>query len=249
MSYPARFLLAVAAAACCAWTQARAQDKGLAKAAAQLTPWEQFHQDVMRKASPKGNASVPPEAAVVPYGAIVFAARWPSNSIPVCWENPSPAAAEGMGWVRDAVARTWEAHSKVRFTGWQQCAGSNKGIRIKIAEEGPHVKGLGRLLDARKEGMVLNFTFAVWSPDCQARREDCIRSVAVHEFGHALAMTHEQNRPDAPGECKALKQGTDPDTMLTPYDKESVMNYCNKKWNNDGFLSPMDITTIQRVYP
>lgn len=75
-----------------------------------------------------------------------------------------------------------------------------------------------------------------------------IRAIAVHEFGHAIGFTHEQNRADAPGECQLLAQGTNPDTLLTPYDPTSVMNYCNKRWNNEGFLSALDISAAQALY-
>ncbi len=96
--------------------------------------------------------------------------------------------------------------------------------------------------------MVLNFTFENWGRECRQTREDCVRAIAVHEFGHAIGFTHEQNRPDSPGECRELSQGPDPDTLLTPYDPDSVMNYCNKKWNNDGFLSEADIDAVQTLY-
>ena len=62
--------------------------------------------------------------------------------------------------VEQAVAETWQAHSQLQFRGWEACAPNNRGIRIRIAEDGPHTKGLGRFLDGKKDGMVLNFTFA-----------------------------------------------------------------------------------------
>jgi hypothetical protein len=36
--------------------------------------------------------------------------------------------------------------------------------------------------------------------------------------------------------------------MLTPYDPESVMNYCNPVYNNDGRLSLRDIQSVQLKY-
>ncbi len=42
-----------------------------------------------------------------------------------------------------------------------------------------------------------------WSKSCRKSKEYCIRAIAVHEFGHAISLTHEQSRADAPGECAA----------------------------------------------
>jgi hypothetical protein len=96
--------------------------------------------------------------------------------------------------------------------------------------------------------MVLNFTFKNFSPGCQAQVEFCNKAVAVHEFGHAIGFAHEQNRADAPAECRADSQGTTGDWNLTEYDLHSVMNYCNPSWNGDGRLSPRDITSLQTLY-
>jgi hypothetical protein len=79
-------------------------------------------------------------------------------------------------------------------------------------------------------------------------RESCIRSITVHEFGHAIGFAHEQNRPDTPGECDEVAQGTDGDLMLSPWDLHSVMNYCNPKYNNNGELSAFDIKAVAYIY-
>lgn len=170
----------------------------------------------------------------------------------VCWEELEDGFSQEREWVRSAVSETWQRHSALKFEGWGLCAERNAGIRIRVSDtptlNGPHVKKLGSFLDDMPEGMVLNFTFNHWSHDCKSTREYCIRAIAVHEFGHALALAHEQNRHDAPGECQLLRQGSDGDLLLTPYDAESVMNYCNKKYNNDGKLSEHDIETVQELY-
>lgn len=175
-------------------------------------------------------------------------AKWPKPNIYVCWENPEDRFRADMELVRSSIAESWEAASALSFTGWQKCAAENAGIRILIEDSGPHTKGLGRYLDGVKNGMVLNFTYDRWSPDCKQSHDFCVRAIAIHEFGHAIGFAHEQNRPDAPGECRKLRQGNDGTVLLTPYDPHSVMNYCNSDYNNNGKLSQYDAEAVRNIY-
>ena len=175
---------------------------------------------------------------------------WPSLEIPVCWEELNPQHEQGRRWSRQAVEDTWQKHSALRFVGWGQCTPSNNGIRITVADENPHAKGLGSQLNGRKTGMVLNFFYKNWSPICGSpnKIEECTKYIAVHEFGHALGFSHEQNRSDAPLWCQAERQGTNGDIHITPYDSESVMNYCQPDWSGNGRLTSLDIKGLQSWY-
>ncbi|WP_143749279.1 M12 family metallopeptidase [Caballeronia arvi] len=180
---------------------------------------------------------------------------WPQIPIPVCWmlnDDEFGRTSQERGWVRSSVEETWVANSGVEFSGWEKCGDSSASNSIRIALKDDASDGpwsyFGVWAGKYMPGMQLNFTFNYWSPSCNGRREFCIKTIAAHEFGHALGFAHEQNRPDTPNTCEKAPQGGNGDTLIGEWDLASIMNYCNPKWNGDGKLSPTDIEMVQKFY-
>ena len=194
------------------------------------------------------------DPALSDYGAVDQSAIWRISTISVCWLN-HPEFTDGRKWVREAVLETWEANSSAKFVGWRDCGSEGADIQILVDESNPR-SYIGTHALGHSPSMWLNFTFASWSPSCAEKQKDCIKATAAHEFGHAAGFAHEQLRSDAPQACKDHLRTTGEwelvdkaPNALTPYDPDSIMNYCNAIWNNNGKLSKNDISAIKILFP
>jgi hypothetical protein len=180
--------------------------------------------------------------------------------IAVCWEDAAAKNSRGGTLTQQAVEATWGYHGIAQFIGWQLCEPASKGIKIQVADVRPGSR-YGKDSEAvLGPSMVLNFSFN--SPDmigtgCNQSVDNCILSVAIHEFGHALGFIHEQDSPDTPNWCiKKLKPqdiqaaaATLEAKVLTDWDEFSVMDYCFDIYKTRLQLSDCDIAAYRRLYP
>ncbi|MCP2226538.1 hypothetical protein OKW12_001946 [Pseudomonas silensiensis] len=175
---------------------------------------------------------------VDPFGAVKRKAEWASPIIPVCWDE-HPANDQEVYYrlvVKNAVNASWPKHSTVEFTGWEICKTKrDRGVHIVVRDQFPRTNGVGKYLDRRFGGVILNFQMQNWKSSCNAEthKDNCIRYIAIHEFGHVLGFVHEQVRSDAPIECTSEvdTSGAGGVRNLTEYDPQSIMNYCASIWD------------------
>jgi hypothetical protein len=175
--------------------------------------------------------------------------------------------SEDAKLVKKAVVDHIQSVSPYVFTSWSSCDNRpSSRIQITVVDDVP-ISDVG-MQPPQKQGfeliqrptlMKLNFSFQNWGKKCISSidpesRKNCIKTIAVHEFLHALGALHEQLQEDMKEKDPSCydtykninqydEQGNDP-FPLTTYDSDSIMNYCRDIYNEPTRLSKLDKSAL-----
>jgi hypothetical protein len=195
---------------------------------------------------------------------------WSNKTIPVCWVNSPPGTQDMRNFIRTAVQTEFEQRANVglRFVGWNDCSilpQDQLAIRIEIITNSRYRWGgesyLGmqqhssrirefELSDGTKVPSTGQATMLLRADYCATASIQCLRP-ALHEFGHALGLLHEQDRVDS-GSCSSSIDDHSryqfENKRVGPYDPSSIMEYCDG-YNRPARLTDTDIQGLQHLYP
>lgn len=172
-------------------------------------------------------------------GIVNLKGAWPSLTISVCWEAEGVFRDDEKRQIQQQVSSQY-LRAGFRLTGWEDCAAAGADIRVLGSEYGPaYSKDIGVGVRNLPAGIVLADKNVQGKIDIQHKLY-----TAVHEFGHALGLYHEQNRTNSPCDDspKVLGQG------VGPSDPKSIMSYCMDGRFRRAVISEGDIRTLKALH-
>jgi FG-GAP-like repeat len=172
-------------------------------------------------------------------------AAWPGRSIPVCW---APAGApsylqptvpglaisdypETAVEIRGYLRSSWTQATGLSLPGWAQCPADPSGS-VELMP-----------IDRIHDPLGYSYTIGYAPSGTGIELSTSATRVAIHEFGHTLGFTHEEARPEG-SECSYVEHAPGGDTLNTPQDDRSIMEYCS----NQSWLSYWDEIGAQNAY-
>jgi hypothetical protein len=165
------------------------------------------------------------------------------TNIPVCFEPDSGFSTTEKSTIKTHAEASWDSWSRVDFTGWRTCtytcdftddgqptfcSSDQRGIHVTKRDRGRSTE-IGSNIAGVKDGL--------WLPP------NPDKATIIHEFGHAISYTHEQERRDNTV-CGADATQSQPDLGITEFDNDSIMSYCS----NVSDLTTFDIQGVRATY-
>jgi len=174
---------------------------------------------------------------------------WNHKIIDVCFETSGYDTEKT--WLRQVLKgqRSWEETGKLVFNFVGMCAPGATGLHV-VLESLDYSSTIGPVND-----LVTVHLMTADRVDCPARTygwdltpEECFKRTALHEFGHAIGLSHEANRADKPADCTAESGTNLGDTTVGTFDLSSIMITWGGTCAPVDNLSGLDRTGIARVY-
>lgn len=180
--------------------------------------------------------------------------------IPVCFRDAGFASRRAM--IRDILEDTWARETRLRFSGFGTCASSNPAalpntMAVKFWSKTSGFVGhpYGPSPARWTEIYLPDGSPSEGLPDGVKPRN--FRNLVMHEFGHALGVSHDQARPDNWNGNQTIychdydehdphELGGDPrGIFFTGADNDSIMSYCSQLPSS---LSGRDVFGARKFY-
>lgn len=191
-------------------------------------------------------------------GLVASSSRvWP-NSVSVCWTDDSNASyLERLGLVA-AVEDTWSTYANINFDWFvapfnvflNSCnEDESSSYDIKIWQDSRQTRGCSRVGDDGAIGVSCKDSVEHDWATLTLGTGGGYAITAVHEFGHAIGIYHEQDREDST--CESGVNTNNPPYSegardVGNYDELSIMNYCAEKAGPD--ISTGDVASSTFLY-
>lgn len=183
----------------------------------------------------------------------------------VCWSSGDSKSEFMMEKIKDIVTSEY-SRAGINFSDWIECPErATPSEWLIVATEDKQPWAIYGCKDADPWCVQLNLKYEQWPADCDKKNlqdawacncqkkeyfQTCVVMNAIHEFGHAVGLAHEADRPDSV--CAQKTSDNVVKTSFGPYDPESIMNYCYNQTIVEKRLKPRlsdgDIATISKIF-